>query len=222
MTPDAAARDHRQRLLDALSECIERQGYSSTTVADIVAGAATSRRTFYEHFAGRDECLGALCRQITQRVALAITESIDPAASWDQQVLAALTAWGGAFGASPGAVLAWLREIPAMGSYAQSLQAEVLDALVAAWQEVTDSRAMRAAGVRPLSRTRAIVLLGGFNALAAASLDSGVSLAHSAAEAFQIALDLIGPGIERQGSPHRANATTRTHVQQKGDANVGS
>ena len=46
----------RRRLLDGLAESIVAIGYRNTTVADIVRLARTSRRTFYEHFASKEEC----------------------------------------------------------------------------------------------------------------------------------------------------------------------
>ncbi|MDT0406846.1 TetR/AcrR family transcriptional regulator, partial [Streptomyces edwardsiae] len=50
----------RSRLLDAMNESIVEDGYQNTTVADIVRRAKTSRRTFYEHFASREDCFVAL------------------------------------------------------------------------------------------------------------------------------------------------------------------
>ena len=36
------------------------KGYAATTIADIVREASVSRRTFYEHFQAKSECLIAL------------------------------------------------------------------------------------------------------------------------------------------------------------------
>src|SRR3954468_2438457 len=46
----ADAERFRRRLLDALAASIAEKGYQNTTIADIVRGARTSRRTFYENF----------------------------------------------------------------------------------------------------------------------------------------------------------------------------
>src|SRR5437016_2311545 len=51
--PEGSAGDNsgfRRRLLDGLAESIITRGYRSTTIAEIVSHARTSRRTFYEHF----------------------------------------------------------------------------------------------------------------------------------------------------------------------------
>ena len=51
------------RLLDGLAASIGERGYRDTTVADIVRHARTSKRTFYEQFASKEECLIELLRR---------------------------------------------------------------------------------------------------------------------------------------------------------------
>lgn len=50
----------RSRLLAAAVRVADELGYSNTTVTDIVARSRTSRRTFYEMFANREECLSVV------------------------------------------------------------------------------------------------------------------------------------------------------------------
>ena len=54
------AADHRRRLLDAMSHTVALKGYADTTIADLAAEARVSRRTFYEHFDDKAQCLIAL------------------------------------------------------------------------------------------------------------------------------------------------------------------
>lgn len=46
----------RARLVEAMAACVAASGYEAVTVAHVVAAAGVSRRTFYEHFAGKREC----------------------------------------------------------------------------------------------------------------------------------------------------------------------
>ena len=46
---------------------IVERGYRDTTVADIVRHARTSKRTFYEQFASKEECFIELLRSRTTR-----------------------------------------------------------------------------------------------------------------------------------------------------------
>ncbi len=54
----------RSRLLAAAVGCIEELGYTRTTVGSIAGRARVSRRTFYELFANRDECLAAVLEDV--------------------------------------------------------------------------------------------------------------------------------------------------------------
>jgi AcrR family transcriptional regulator len=78
--------DHRRRLLDALSEVVARKGYAQTSIADIAAQARVSKRTFYEHFAGKVECLIALYQAASSQALQVLREAIDPAHDWHTQV----------------------------------------------------------------------------------------------------------------------------------------
>ena len=50
---DNIANEHRHRLLEGMAQAVAEKGYADTTIADIVREAGVSRRTFYEHFAGK-------------------------------------------------------------------------------------------------------------------------------------------------------------------------
>ena len=56
----AAGTEHRARLLEGMARAVAAKGYADTTIADIVREASVSRRTFYENFADKAECLTAL------------------------------------------------------------------------------------------------------------------------------------------------------------------
>jgi AcrR family transcriptional regulator len=48
-----------ERVLRALAAIVAEKGYPATTVAEIVERASTSQRTFYEHFANKEEAMVA-------------------------------------------------------------------------------------------------------------------------------------------------------------------
>lgn len=54
---DEVVADQRKRLLAAMIEAIDERGFVACTIADIVERAGVSRRTFYEHFQSKEECL---------------------------------------------------------------------------------------------------------------------------------------------------------------------
>ena len=59
----------RVRLLAAAVRAVEEVGYADTTVAHITARARVSRRTFYELFADREECLAAALEDVLALIA---------------------------------------------------------------------------------------------------------------------------------------------------------
>lgn len=57
LSDEEVAADQRRRLVDAMVRLAGQKGYATTTVADIIAKAQVSRKTFYEHFAERKDLL---------------------------------------------------------------------------------------------------------------------------------------------------------------------
>jgi AcrR family transcriptional regulator len=53
----------RQRLIEAARRVLERNDYERATVADIVREAGTSSRSFYEHFAAKEDVLAEIVRE---------------------------------------------------------------------------------------------------------------------------------------------------------------
>ena len=53
---DPGAR-HRMRLLEGLIAALARKEYAAVTIADVVGEAGVSKRTFYEHFADKEDVL---------------------------------------------------------------------------------------------------------------------------------------------------------------------
>lgn len=65
---DFVVHNQRERLIAGLAEAVAEKGYGGTTIADITRHAAVSRRTFYEHFEGKDECFVAAFDTVTEQL----------------------------------------------------------------------------------------------------------------------------------------------------------
>jgi AcrR family transcriptional regulator len=191
-TTDLAA-GFRRRLLDGLASAIRRGGYADTTVADIVREARTSRRTFYAHFADRQECLMALLHESNEKTIARIDSAVDRRAPWQTQVRQAIEAWIAAVQADPPITLAWIREVPALGTSARRLQRETMDAYVVMIQRLTDTPELRAAGVLPPSRPAAIILLGGLRELIATTVEDNADISDLTEAAVSATQLLLGP-----------------------------
>ncbi|MCX5042716.1 TetR/AcrR family transcriptional regulator [Aldersonia sp. NBC_00410] len=189
---DGAAK-FRRRLLDALSASIADKGYANTTVADIVRGARTSRRTFYEYFPDRQSCLIALLADANATTIEQIGDAVDPDAPWRTQVRQAVQAWIDHTAATPTLTLSWIRDVPALGASARDLHWAAMESFVVMVQALSDSDIFRAAGIGPLSRQRAIMLLGGLRELTAYTLEKGESVGGITDEAVRSAIALLDP-----------------------------
>ena len=55
----------RWRIFRAMASVMSEKGYSNVTVADVVAKAGISRRTFYEHFLDKENCFIALVEEVS-------------------------------------------------------------------------------------------------------------------------------------------------------------
>jgi AcrR family transcriptional regulator len=90
--PDAA----RQRLVDAASRCIARDGLAATSVASVAAEAGVSRPTVYRYFDDRDElvreALSAAAEGLRATILGRIREMHDPGAMVVEAVVVAVRA----------------------------------------------------------------------------------------------------------------------------------
>jgi AcrR family transcriptional regulator len=183
----------RQRLLDALEASIAEQGYSKTTVADIVRRARTSRRTFYEHFTSKEACFVALLTDANAQQVRQISDAVDRRAPWQNQVRQAVEAWIASAQSRPTLMLSWIRDVPALGMAARHLQREAMEAFIVMVQTLSDTKELRAAGIEPVSRQRAIMLLGGLRELTAITVESGGRISDITEEAVAASMALVVP-----------------------------
>jgi AcrR family transcriptional regulator len=72
----------RARLLDAIAAAVAERGYARASVADVIALAGVSRKTFYEHFANKEECFLAAydagVEMVLEAIDSAVSEAGDP------------------------------------------------------------------------------------------------------------------------------------------------
>ena len=163
----------RRRLLDGLAASITDRGYRDTTVADIVRHARTSKRTFYDHFATKEECFVELLSANNDDLVAALAEAVDPRAPWRDQVRQAVTAYVQTIESNPAITLSWIRELPALGEQARPTVRHSLCRLTAAIVALTTTDGFATAGIAPLSPAAAVILVGGLRELTAQTVEDG-------------------------------------------------
>jgi len=86
--------NQRERMLLAVAEAVAEQGYATTTVADIIARARLSRRTFYEHFTDKEECFLAAYDTVVEQMLTGVGRAYEGGGSeWTRRVYEGLEAF---------------------------------------------------------------------------------------------------------------------------------
>lgn len=86
------AQNQRERLLAALAECLEENGYDGTTVSTIGKRAGVSKSDFYKQFESKDACFVAAYDDSVERIRERVLAACDETEDWAAGVLAALAA----------------------------------------------------------------------------------------------------------------------------------
>jgi AcrR family transcriptional regulator len=163
----------RRRLLEGLAESIGERGYRETTIADIVRHARTSKRTFYDQFAGKEECFIELLRTGNQEMIDRIRAGVDREAPWQEQIRQAIVAYVEDIECRPAITLSWIRELPALGPSVRDMQRQGLSALTDLLVYLSDTEVLRRAGIEPLTRPMAVLIIGGLRELTALTVEDG-------------------------------------------------
>ena len=181
------------RLLDGLASSIGERGYRDSTVADIVRHARTSKRTFYEHFASKEECLIELLRRNNEDLIASIISAVDPEIAWQEQIRQAIGAYVDHIESRPAITLSWIREAPALGAVARPLHRLAMAHLTDMLVTLTGSPGFQRAQLTPISRPLALILLGGLRELTALFVEDGQDVRGIVDPAYAAATAILGP-----------------------------
>ncbi|MUL47354.1 TetR/AcrR family transcriptional regulator [Mycobacterium sp. CBMA293] len=188
----------RARLLDGLATSLETRGYRDTTVADIVRNAKTSKRTFYDQFASKEACFVELLTTNNEQLISRIRAAIDPDAEWAEQVRHAVDAYVAHIASRPTVTLSWIREAPALGDAALPLNRLAMAHLTDMVVDLSAGAGFQRAGLAPISRPVALILLGGFRELTALIVEDGRDINELTEPALTAALAILGAGRSAQ------------------------
>jgi AcrR family transcriptional regulator len=112
---DVLAHNQRERLLAGLAASVAEYGYNATTISQITSAASVSRRTFYEHFDGKEECFLAAYEALDSYLATLMDEAVKGEAEWSDQVAAAFVALIGFLASRPNFARLYLVEAAVVG-----------------------------------------------------------------------------------------------------------
>ncbi len=161
LPPEQVAADQRERLYEATIHSINERGFVATTISDLVARAGVSRRSFYEHFENKEECLLATYDALIERLTARIVAAYNPKDEWIDQIDAFVRALFEASSDRPDAARLVSVEMGAAGPVGierWARDAEMLSAFIMSVFE-------HAPGKRPIPPAVARAIVGGLRTI---------------------------------------------------------
>ncbi|MES2938075.1 MAG: TetR/AcrR family transcriptional regulator [Pseudomonadota bacterium] len=190
-----ADQPHRSRLLEGMAHAVAAKGYGDTTISDIVREAGVSRRTFYEHFATKADCLIALYEAASHNALKVLRGAIDPAHGWREQVDTALTAYLQCMAANPVLMRTLFIDILGLGEQGLAARRRVNQEVADFMLSVVNRPDAQQESARALSPEMAMAVVGGINELILQAIEDGrvARLAELAAPASELVRAVIRP-----------------------------
>ena len=176
LTRDVVLASQRGRLLDAMAQAVAQRGYGATTVAHVVELAGVSRKTFYEHFAGKEDCFLALYDTGIAYVLGRIVETLgDEAIAGDPQarVAAGIETFLTVLAEEPAFSRAIIVEVHAAGPEALRRRRAVLETFAERYEEVNAQLRADDPAIVRLEHDTALALVGAIVQLAALRIEDG-------------------------------------------------
>jgi AcrR family transcriptional regulator len=133
--PSRVSEIQRQRILLAMADVTAERGAGSVTVAHIVARSGVSRRTFYELFSDREECLLATLDQALAHATAVVLGAYEISGAWCERMRACLAALLGFFDEEPAMARLCVVESLGAGPQAFERRTRIVRALIAAVDE---------------------------------------------------------------------------------------
>jgi AcrR family transcriptional regulator len=131
---EEVARNQRERLFGAIVALVSERGYESTTVADVLALSGVSRSAFYEHFAGKSECLVAAASELIEPSLAALGPNDRGGGS--RQASEVFAGFFASLGSQPAAARACFVELHAAGEAGEALGDRGAEAFAARVEEL--------------------------------------------------------------------------------------
>lgn len=165
--------EYRDRLLEGMAAAVDEKGFAETTIADIARHARVSKRTFYEHFATKQDCLLALYVASSERALARIAASIDTALGLDAQIARTTEVYFSSMQERPNLLRTLLVEILAAGPRGLEVRRQINRRYAELLRKVVASARPNGRGRHALSGAMATAVVGGLNELMLQAVEGG-------------------------------------------------
>jgi AcrR family transcriptional regulator len=186
------------RILEGFTAVVAEKGYAPATIADIVARARVSKRTFYEHFEDKEACLLETYRIATRAMQDAMQAAFEANIGGPLPGLleSVVDSYVTALETTPSLTRACLVEMAAAGPRALKLRREVHEVFATQLRNFVDRARAAHPEVRAISAPLATALVGGIDELLLAQVERGPQ--HRLASLRETAVELLRAVLTRQ------------------------
>ena len=153
----------RGRLICAVADAVASKGYAATTVADVIALAGVSRRTFYEHFDDKEACFLASYDTGAQAIYDAMVASAQGIEGWEQVLDAVFGTWLAFLEADLAFTRAYMVEFWAAGDAARERWKERRERTAGLLRVLHERARAEDPAIVPVSDTVIAAVVGGVN-----------------------------------------------------------
>ena len=164
---------YRLRVLNGLAQALESKSYRDITLADITAAARVSRRTFYEQFLTKDDCLLALAEHTSQLIMTSVLKAYTPTQSWLERVRAVTQAYLMFIESKPQLIRALYIELASLGEQGVAMRRKVAEQFAVFLQGQVWFYVEQGEDLQPLSLPMSMALVAGINELILYELSDG-------------------------------------------------
>jgi AcrR family transcriptional regulator len=133
-----AGKSRRDALVRAMIEAAGSKGYRSIAVADVIAGAGSSRTTFYKNFDDKLDCFLAAYDEAAEHLLDAVAGRCEPSLPWTERVSAGLQGAIELFGEDPHLAQVVVVEIAAAGAEGQRRRGAMIGRLAGLLEKAPD------------------------------------------------------------------------------------
>jgi AcrR family transcriptional regulator len=139
---DVVEASQRTRLLEAVGRVVAKRGYAAATIDDIVRGAGVSKKTFYDHFADKEDCFLAAYEAAAGELFERVREAHAAHDGWLERTRAGIVAYLRWLAAEPALARVFLIEVAAAGPRAAERRQRLRDRFAELmWELQDDARA---------------------------------------------------------------------------------
>src|ERR687889_1957736 len=124
---DVVEASQRTRLLEAVGRAVAERGYGAATIDDVVRGAGVSKKTFYEHFADKQDCFLAAYEAASEELLERVQDAHASHADWLGRTRAGIRAYLRWLAAEPALARGFLIEVAAAGPVAAERRERIRD-----------------------------------------------------------------------------------------------